>query len=145
MPVSSYGHTPRAHVDPICSAADAMSVFSIQMTRPLCAETLVMFIDSGGCGSGLVTVSGTTEPLSMIEVAESMALSASGNAHIAGLVIVSVRPGGASLPDDDQLWFEADDLVDDVGLILYDWLIVGRNGCTSISDELGLPSRWPAG
>jgi len=154
MPVSSHGHTPRANIDPICSSTAAMSVFTIQLTRPLRYETLVMFIDSGGCGRSLVTVSGTTDPFSMVEIAETMAMTAAENADISGFALASVRPsnpipsdqnaGDLMMAHDNKLWSEADSVVNEFGLVLYDWMIIGRNGALSMCNELGLVSRWPA-
>jgi len=145
MPVSSYGRVPRAHIDPIFSAADAMVVFAAQMMRPQRAETLVMFLDEAGRGSTLVTVTGTDDPFQIIEIAETMALSGSSSPNVSGLVLASVRPGSTVLPGDDELWLEASDVVEDIGLILVDWLIIGRGGTYSPRELLGMPSRWPCG
>lgn len=147
MPASSHGRTPRARLDPICSALDALSVFTALMTRPLRHETLVMFIDAGGCGRSLVTVGGTTDPFAVVEVAETMAMSAAGNPDISGIVLASVRPGDDARlndDDDDDLWSDADAVVAELGLVLYDWLVIGRDGTISICDDLGLPPRWPS-
>jgi len=145
MPVSSYGRLPRARLDPIYSAAEAMAIFAAQMTKPLRAETLVMYLDDAGRGSTLVTVTGTDDPFQIVEIAETMALSGSSSPDVTGLVLASVRPGGCILPGDDELWLEAADVVDDVGLILVDWLIIGRDGTVSPRELLGMPSRWPCG
>ena len=75
MPVSSHGRVPRARIDPIFSATDAMVVFTAQMMRPLRAETLVMFLDDAWRGSSLVTITGTDDPFEIIEIAETMALA----------------------------------------------------------------------
>ena len=145
MPVSSHGRVPRARLDPIFSAGEAMSVFASQMTRPMCAETLVMFLDDSGCGSTLVTVSGTDDPCQIVDIAEAMALSACASPDISSLVLASVRPGGWLLSGDDELWLEAADVVDETGLTLIDWLVIGRHGTVSPREELGMPSRWPCG
>jgi len=145
MPVSSFGRAPRARIDPIFSAADAMAVFALQMSRPLRHETLVMFLDAERHGSTLVTVSDTTDPFCIVDVAEAMALSAAENVEVDALVIASIRPGGTLLAGDDDLWLEAADVVDACGLVLIDWLIVGRNGTQSPREQLGMPSRWRCG
>jgi hypothetical protein len=145
MTVSSFGRAPRARLDPIFSAADAMAVFSLQMSRPLRHEILVMFLDANSRGSTLVTVSDTSDPFCVVDVAEAMALSATDNADVESLVIASVRPGGGMLPGDDDLWLESADTVDQCGLILVDWLIIGRHGVQSPREALGMPSRWTCG
>jgi len=145
MPVSSYGRVPRARTDPIFSAADAMVVFTAQLTRPLRFETLVMFLDDAGRGSTLVTVTGTEDPGQIIEIADTMALAGSSSPDVSALVLASVRPGGSCLPGDDDLWLQAADVVGTAGLTLIDWLIIGRNGTHSPRELLGMPSRWPCG
>lgn len=145
MAVSSYGRAPRARLDPIFTAHDAMAVFRLAMSRPLRHETLVMFLDANDCGSSLVTVTGTDEAFHIVEIAETMALSACDAPDISGLVLATVRPGGCPLPGDDELWLEAADLVADCGLILVDWLIIGRYGTHSPREQLGMPSRWTCG
>ena len=145
MPVSSHGRVPRARLDPIFSATDAIAVFAAQMTRPMRAETLVMFLDDVGRGSTLITVTGTDDPFQIVDIAETMALSGSSSPDVSGLVLASVRPGGSVLPGDDELWLEAADVVDELGLILIDWLVIGRDGTVSPRELLGMPSRWPCG
>jgi hypothetical protein len=142
MNISSYLFTPRAGVDPICSAGDAMRVFAHQVSRPLCHETLVMFIDATGCGQVLVTVSGTTDPFAVVEVADAMATSAARAHHIAGLVLASVRPHGLLMDDDDELWLESCSVVEEAGLVLFDWLLIGHDEVASMCDLLGEPSGW---
>jgi hypothetical protein len=145
MPVSSHGRVPRARLDPIFSATDAIAVFAAQMTRPLRAETLVMFLDDAGRGTTLITVTDTDDPFQIVDIAETMALSGSASPDVSGLVLASVRPGGSVLPGDDELWLEAADVVDELGLILIDWLVIGRDGTVSPRELLGMPSRWPCG
>lgn len=145
MAVSSFGRAPRARLDPIFTAHDAMAVFSLAMSRPLRHETLVMFLDANDCGSSLVSVTDTDEPFHIVEIAETMALSGSDAPDISGLVLATVRPGGGLLPGDDELWLEASDVVEDCGLTLVDWLVIGRRGTHSPREQLGMPSRWACG
>jgi len=145
MPVSSSGRVPRAHIDPIFSATDAMAVFAAQMSKPLCAETLVMFLDDAGRGSTLVTITDTDDPFQIVDVAEAMAMAANSNPEVSGLVLATVRPGGGVLPGDDELWLEAADVVDEIGLTLIDWLVIGREGAFSPRELLRMASRWRCG
>lgn len=141
---STSNRLPQAGLDPICSAGEALAVFALQLSQPLCHETLVMLIDSSGCGLSLVTVSGTTMPDQVVDVADTMAIMLADRLDVSGIVIATVRPRGGVLGDDDTLWFEADAAVESHGLVLYDWLVIGRGGTRSLSDELGVPSRWPS-
>ncbi|CAB4873800.1 unannotated protein [freshwater metagenome] len=144
MHVSAHGRVPRARIDPILTAQQALAVFGLAMSYPLVPETLVLFLDSGRCGHELVSVSGTDDPFHVVDVAETMALSACASTDIAGLVIATVRPGdgGGLLPGDDQLWFEAADVVEEFGLTLIDWLVIGSGCAQSPRQVLGIPSRW---
>jgi hypothetical protein len=145
MPVSSHGRLPRARLDPIYSAAEAMAIFAAQMTKPMRAETLVMFLDDAGRGSALVTITDTDDPDQIVDITETMALSAIANPDVCSLVVASVRPGGSVLPGDDELWLEAADVADGCGITLVDWLVIGRDGTVSPREVLGMPSRWPCG
>lgn len=143
-PASAFNRIPRAGIDPILSAEDALAVFSLELTAPLTFRTLAMFIDSSGCGGRLMIISGTDEPHMVVDVADMLAVAAAGRAHISGMVLASIRPGGGVLPDDDTLWFEMDAVLQEHCLVLLDWLVVGRGGTRSMIEELGVPSRWPS-
>ena len=138
------GRVPRARLDPIVRVDQALAVFRLAMCHPLSPETLVMFLDNNNCGHELVSVSGTTEPFHVIDVASTMALCAAANEDMSALVLATIRPGGGLLAGDDELWFEAADTVEESGLVLIDWLIIGRGGVHSPRDYLGIPSRWAA-
>jgi len=141
---SASNRLPQAGVDPICSAGDALAVFALQLSQPLCHETLVMLIDSSGCGLSLITVSDTTLPHQVVDVADTMAIMLADRPDVSGMVLATVRPRGGVLADDDTLWFEADAVVESQELVLYDWLVIGRGGTRSVVEELGVPSRWPS-
>lgn len=143
---------PRARIDPIVTADQALAVFRLAMSDPLTAETLVMFIDHNGCGHDLVSVGGTTEPNHVIDVAETMAMCASVNTDIRGLIMATVRPGDGLVDgdgdgdgeDDDHLWLEAADAVHQTGLVLIEWFVIGRHGVHSPRELLGVAARWIA-
>lgn len=144
MPVSSHGRVPRARLDPIACVGDALAVFSAQMSRPLRDETLVMLLDDLHYGSTLITVTDTFSSDQLIEVAEAMAFTARSAPDISGLVLASVRPGHGLLDDDDVTWDLLDEVVAESGLVLIDWLVIGRRG-TDLPREMSCEaSRWPA-
>lgn len=144
MPTSAHGPVPRARIDPIVSGDQALAVFRLAMSHPLCAETLVMFVDHNGCGHDLVSVSGTIEPSHVIDVAETMAMCASVGTDIRGLIMATVRPGGGLVEGDDELWLEAADAVQQTGLVLIEWFVIGRGGVHSPRELLGVPAQWTA-
>ena len=142
MSSSRSDRIPRPWLDPICSAADALRVFSLQISKPLCSEVLVMFLDDDGFGGTLVTISGASDPTSLVEIAETMATCAAMHPEIAGIVFATVRPGGGPLIDDDEIWTEVELALDDFDLVLIDWFVIGRDGTVSMRDELGLRPIW---
>jgi hypothetical protein len=144
MSFPSNSRIPRARLDAIVRVDQALAVFRLAMCHPLRPETLVMFLDKNNYGHELVSVSGTTEPFHVIDVASTMALCATGNDELSSLVLATVRPGGGLLPGDDELWFETAHTVEESGLVLIDWLVIGRGGAQSPREMLGIPSRWAA-
>ena len=145
MPVSSHRRPPRGGIDPVRSAADAMAVFGTQITRPLAAETLVMFLGDDRRGTQLITVGGTDRREQLVEIVEVMAQAAGRVPEIAGLVLATVRPGGEMVAADTDLWLEAADMAEQCGIELIDWLLVTRHGVVSPREQLGMPSRWQYG
>jgi hypothetical protein len=145
MPASSHHRAPRARIDPILSVELALDVFSMQMSRPMCHETLVMFLDGELRGGTLVSVTGTDDPFQIVEIAETMALTAANVPEVSSMVLATVRPGGRMLTGDDELWLQASDAAAESGLDLVDWLIIGRRGVERPRELLGLPSRWASG
>ncbi|CAB4796792.1 MAG: hypothetical protein F2735_03835 [Actinobacteria bacterium] len=142
MPVSAHGRVPRARIDPIVNAHQAMLVFELAMSLPLRSETLVMFLDELWRGHELVSVNDTTDPFHVVDVANTMGAYGAANDHTVGLVIATVRPFGDVHPNDRELWLEAVDAVEACGLQLIDWLIVDSYGATSVPDLLADGSRW---
>ena len=140
MPIQRFVHPGLA---PVISLERALTVFQRTAARPARSETLVIFLEEGGFGHTVVTVSGTTESDQVIDVAETMIQAAICQVDTSGVVIASVRPNGEVLADDDDLWFDLDDMFSDAGLVLMDWLVLGRFGPQSPRELLGLASRWP--
>ena len=78
--------------EPIRSSIDALAVVSMAIHRPLEAETIAFFLDDTSRSNTITIVSGTTEPDSIISVAECMAIAASRSPTLCGVVLASVRP-----------------------------------------------------
>ena len=145
MFASSSRRVPRAHLDPVCCVDDALAIFNMQITRSMRPDTvtLAMFLDDAWCGSTVVTITDTPDPFQIVEVAEAMAMAGAGNPDIASLVLATVRPSGGPFHDDDELWREAVEVVEQCGLTLIDWFVIGRHGTLSPRALIGAPSRWP--
>ena len=144
MPISSSAHVPRAGIDPIVSAAEALAVLHLSVTLPCRNETLAMFLDVNDCGTVLVNVADTGDPLHIVEVGETMAIAATNSAEITGLVLASVRPYHGLLPGDDELLLHVNDVVSECGMLLMDWFVIGADGDHSLFQEFGIPPRWSA-
>jgi hypothetical protein len=147
MPHSTaHPRLPRAG-DPIRSATEAIAVVSLAIHRPLEAETVAFFLDDNSRSSTITVVSGTTEPDSVLTVAECMALAAARLPSLCGIVLASVRPGAApnlpaTLPGDIDRWIEANEITELHGVELIEWFVIGPAGVDSPRELLGEPQRW---
>ena len=148
MPQStSRSHAPHAG-QPIRSAFDAIAVVSLAIHRPLEFETIGFFLDNHARSNTITVVTGTTEPDSVLEVAECLSLAAANSPNLCGLVLATVRPDStphrpATLPGDFDRWIEANSITDAHGIELIDWFVVGRSGGVACPrDLLGDPERW---
>jgi hypothetical protein len=133
--------------DPICSSFDALAVVSLAIHRPLEAETIAFFLDETSRSNTITIVSGTTEPDSVLSVAECMALAGGRLPTLCGIVLASVRPGGtpnlpSTLPGDIDRWLEANEITEAHGIELIEWFVVGPAGVECPREMLGEPERW---
>jgi hypothetical protein len=137
---------PRAS-DPIRSATDAIAVVSIAIHRPLEAETIAFFLDHTSRSNTITVVSGTTDPDSVLSVAECMSLAGARLPTLCGVVLATVRPDAApnlpaTLPGDIDRWIEANEITESNGIELIEWFIVGPAGIDCPRELLGEPQRW---
>ena len=147
MPRSTARSRPPHAGDPIHSAIDAIAIVSLVIHRPLQAETIAFLLDDSGRSDTITIISGTTEPDSVLAVAECMARAASTAPALCGLVVASVRPGTvanapATLPGDIDRWLQIDEITESHGIELVEWFVVGPAGVDCPRDLLGDPERW---
>ena len=133
--------------DPIHSAIDAIAVVSLVIHRPLQAETIAFLLDDSGHSDTITIISGTTEPDSVLAVAECMARVGGTEPALCGLVVASVRPdtianAPATLPGDIDRWLQIDEITESHGIELVEWFVVGPAGVDCPRDLLGDPERW---
>jgi hypothetical protein len=142
---------PRSHArsglplasEPILTSVDALRVVSMAIHRPLEAETIAFFLDDCNLSDTITIVSGTTEPDSIVSVAECMAVAASRSPTVCGIVLASVRPDTLGLlPGDFDRWLVIDAITDAHGIGLIEWFIVDAAGVESPRDTLGEAERW---
>jgi hypothetical protein len=129
--------------EPICSSLDALAVVSLAIHRPPEAETIAFFLDEASCSSTITIVSGTTEPDSVLAVAECMAVAADGSPTLCGVVLATVRPtSGGLLSGDVERWLEADAIAEAHGIELIEWFVIHPAGVECPRELLGRPQRW---
>jgi hypothetical protein len=134
---------PRAGVDPVTCATDALALFAVVMRQPLEPEVLAVPLDDEGIGHMVTAVGDADDPDCVVLLADVMAhVVACGPTTIRSLVMASVRPHGGLLPDDIDRWCEASATVEQRGLTLIDWFVIGADGVWSPRELLGEAERW---
>jgi hypothetical protein len=147
MPRSTARPRPPLASDPVCSSIDAIAVVSLAIHRPLEPETIAFLLDDLGRSTTITIVSGTTEPDSVMAVAECLSQAGSQIPSLCGLVLATVRPdtapnGPATLAGDVDRWLELDEITESHGIELIEWFVVGPAGVDCPRALLGDPERW---
>ena len=133
--------------EPIRSWSDAIAIVSLAIHRPLVAETIAFFLDETSRSNTITVVSGTTDPDSVLTIAECMAVAGSRSPSLCGVVLATVRPNAPpnvppTLPGDIDRWVEANEITASHGIELIEWFVVGPSGVDCPRDLLGEPQRW---
>ena len=147
MPRSSTRCRPPQAGRPILCSDDAIAVVSLAIHRPLEFETIAFFLDDEARSNKITIVTGTVDPDSVLEVAETLSLAAETSPALCGLVLATVRPNAdrvhtAILPGDIDRWTEASTITDAHGIELIEWFVIGPNGVACPREVLGDPERW---
>ena len=133
---------PRAGLDPIESAFDALSLVSLVMRHPLEFETIAFLLDDQRCGTTITVVSDTDDPDTAIGITEALSTAALAVPYLNSLVIASIRPDSATIPGDIDRWLEASAMAESFGIELIEWFVIGPSGPECPRDLLGEPERW---
>ena len=137
---------PRAGLDPVDTAAAALSVVRLALRHPLQPETVVLVLDEERRGRTVVVVDGTDDADAVLEVVERLAGSLAEAGHHGALVVATVRPAGGLLDDDGDRWLEASDLAERLGIELVEWFVITDDTVATTAwcprDLLGEPPRW---
>ncbi|MDQ3469791.1 MAG: hypothetical protein M3487_08515 [Actinomycetota bacterium] len=138
---------PRAGVDVIDAAEPALAVVRLAMAQPLVAETVALILDGDRRGRSIVVVDGTVEPDAVVAVVERLAESVAASGEPGALVVATVRPCAALLPDDADRWTKVGEIADLVGVDLLEWFVIGRHEGGPVTvwcprDLLAEPQRW---
>jgi hypothetical protein len=132
---------PRAGIDPIDTERAALSMLTALMTAPPRHETIVIPLDDQRRGRAVIVVGGTEDPDSFHDVVDIVGRGAECQDDVAALVVASVRPGGGLDDGDVDRWLAASDQLDDRGLELLEWFVIG-NQVACPRDMLGEAPRW---
>jgi hypothetical protein len=133
---------PRARIDPIRAPADAIALVSTVLDGPGIDQTVAVFLDDAGFGDLIVVIDDTESPDAIVAIADVLAQAAAHHPMITTLLLATARSWGGVVDDDIDRWLEASDVVDQHGLRLVEWYVVGPEGVESPRDLLGEPERW---
>lgn len=136
------GGAPSPVPPPVRSATDALRVLLLATPPPLAAETLAFFLDDEGRGGVITIVSDTTDPSTVLPVAECLCRAAEGVPSATALVIASARPGGSVLAADGARWHELSRVAAEHGVRLLEWFVIGADGVHCPRELVGDPDRW---
>jgi hypothetical protein len=132
---------PRARIDPIRNADDALAVLQRAAGASTRARTLVLLLDRTRIGSFILDVTGTEAPEAFVEIVD-WAAGVACPVHMSALVVLSVRSGGGVVDLDVDRWLEASAVADRHGFELVEWFVRGPDGVECPRDLLGEPERW---
>ncbi len=132
---------PRAHRDPLRTSVDALLLIMLLLDTDAQDETMVFVLDDARRGIGIMRVTGTGDPDSLLGVVDSVAEASQSSPGAAGLILVSARASSAISVDDLRRWHEADESCSDADLDLVEWFVVSTE--VSCPRELcGVAPRW---
>lgn len=132
---------PRAHIDPIVTPHSAQLLLDELIARPQRHETVAVLLDHDRRGISIVSVDGTVDPDAVFHVADLLTESVSSSANVGAVILASVRPDGNDELDDLDRWPELSCQLDEVGIELVEWFVVGK-GVSCPRTLLGEPHRW---
>lgn len=130
---------PRAHCDPINSATQALSVFSLAISRPLRPETFVLMMDQHHRGIGLFALHSGGDLRSMID---HIVGNCAANNSVRALAIASVRVQWQSHPHLTTEWTASRQICQRAGLQLVDWFVIGRYGVHRPQSFAHMKDEW---
>jgi hypothetical protein len=140
---------PHARRDPVITPDEALAIVELAASSRPRHETIAFLLDDCYRGTGLITVvSDTVDFDCVIRIAEVMAelgaLSQGIGRETAYVVIASIRPWSDMEPDDAFRWCSASDIVENHGMTLLEWFVLGPSGPVCPRELLGEEPRWPS-
>jgi hypothetical protein len=129
---------PRAHVDPICSLIEALSVVALATERPLQHSTTALLLDARRCGVGLVRTRASHCDATHFIIGEASRVE---NVH--AVFIATTRPQQTVQFADGDDYLSMVHLLSHAGISLTEWVVLGRGGLYCPRALTDLPSQWP--
>lgn len=114
---------PRAHLDPIDSLLEALSVLALAVERPLQDSTTAVLLDTHRRGVSLIR---TRQPLR--DAAHLIIGEASRIGNVQYVVVVSERSHSSTAPADLDDYRAISQLFSHAGISLIEWVVLGRGG-----------------
>lgn len=136
---SSVIDIPRPFIDPVESAAQALAIASLVVHRPRRDQTLVLLLDVGRRGVGIIDFHALDHSVMHLIVGACCAVEA-----VASVVVVSTRHGGTVTVGDIDLHARLSFALAAAGYDLVDWIVCGRGGIYCPRTVIGAADPWPA-
>lgn len=121
---------PRAHLDPITTLSEKLSVFALAITRPLRHETIVLCCDKLQRGVGIFAFD---SKLRLTEIIDRIIGSAINVEAVAEISLCTSRAGNGQESTDKLQFKFAKNRCLDAGLDLSDWFLVASGDVYALS------------
>ncbi len=131
---------PRAGIDPIRCADDALAVLALG--APYGHDTVVILLDTNRCGYSVTVITDTVDADALFHVIEVCTRHTADVPEIGGVILATSRPDGDADAADVHRWLEASDQCHARGLELVEWFVLGRSGPQCPRQLFGEPDRW---
>ena len=130
--VHSLVDVPRPFIDTITHTSQALSVFSMCLSRPFREEALILLTDSSRRGIGLFTAplhQPITHPPTPSHGGEALGHLVVGitSAHpsASACYVLTIEKNTLPTNDDAERWFSFNDVCDRAGIVLLNWCVRG--------------------
>ena len=121
---------PRAHLDPITTLSEKLSVFSLALTRPLRQETIVLCCDKLQRGVGIFAFD---SKLKLTEIIDRIIGTAINIEAVAEIKICTSRAGNGRESTDKSQFIFAKNRCLDAGIDLSEWFLVASGDVYALS------------
>lgn len=132
---------PRAHIDPIDSLIEALSVVAMTTERPLRQSTTSLFLDSERRGVGLSRTYKQSRDAVHHVISEASRLHTRLQ-NVESVVVVSTRDRHTVEYADGDEFLSMTQLLSHAGITLVEWVVIGRGGVYCPRSLTDAPSLW---